>query len=312
MDSYPCDFVPLESRGLKPQNVVFSYLSSQHLSDDLMLRSIITLRSLRSCDSFCRIVLFVEPETEIPIYYQETFQEVGVEMASSFFFPPAEYRIPHMARFECEYMWLRNQFRNFSRVFHCDLFDSFFQISPFNWIPHQKLVFVMEPVNFSECPWNSAWLHNCYGIEGRRIFQNQVVNTGSIGGPAELYLKFLEVLTGSSNWTKCRFPSGDQPIFNWLLWTGKFRENRIQYVFVDCQDGVFTCQYCSRFGYAFGKNGLIVGSNSMPLKFVHQYNRQPEMARHIAELCHVRLDGLGTKLRGKNKSVRLSAYSQKV
>jgi hypothetical protein len=260
-----------------------------------MKQSVITLRSLRSCDSLCRIIIFSDPDTEIPFSYYSAFQDVGVEWAMLDPFSGRHDRIPHMIRFECERQWLQIHACDLDRVFHCDLFDSFFQVSPFSWIPCEALVFVKEPVKFYECRWNNAWLHSCYGKEAEQILQKPVVNSGSIGGGANEYLAFLSVLTTSPDWTQCQFPSADQPILNWLLWNGKFQEHGIKYEFMDCQSGVFTCQYCSRMGYGFANDGMIVGSDSRPLKYLHQYNRVADMALHVGSLCHVQLDPTGAQ-----------------
>jgi hypothetical protein len=286
MGSYPCDFIPLDYLDSTDRSAVLFYLSATDIAEVYWQQSVITLRSLRSCDQNCRIILFVESGTGIPFCYQETLQEIGVEMVES---EDLRSKIPHMNRFECERRWVMDHAGEVDRVFHCDLFDSFFQVSPFSWIGNSGLVFVKEPVKFSGCPWNSAWLYDCYGKEAEPIRGNWVVNSGSIGGSVDAYRKFLIVLTESPNWTNCQFRSADQPIINWLLWTGRFREHQIPYSFADCQTGVFTCQYCGKLGYGFRDDGLVVGPDLAPLKFLHQYNRRDDMSRHIAHLCHIQL-----------------------
>jgi hypothetical protein len=111
--------------------------------------------------------------------------------------------------------------------------------------------------------------------------------SGSTGGGAGQCAKFASFLRTSQNWTKCQFPSVDQPIVNWLVWTGQLRVENIKYDFRECGKSILMCKYCAKFEYGFNENGLIFGNTSRLLIFLHQYNRIPELAEYVSRVCHV-------------------------
>jgi hypothetical protein len=98
-------------------------------------------------------------------------------------------------------------------------------------------------------------------------------------------MDFLRELTTAGNWKKCQFPSADQPLLNWLVWSGRLKAIGVKYEIKSCCDGFFTLKYCSEKGYMLNENGMLEGCGRKPLMFIHQYNRFPELAHHFSQLC---------------------------
>jgi hypothetical protein len=79
-------------------------------------------------------------------------------------------------------------------------------------------------------------------------------------------------MLNTREWRTCYNPSKDQPILNYLVWSGKAREARIKYRFIGCDGGLMTLQWCVvNKEVRFTQFGQVLSpSNTVPA-YLHQY-----------------------------------------
>lgn len=270
--------------GSTDRDVVFLYATS--IAKGLAL----CIKSLRSTGSRCRIILFMPIDTQIYQSQQSEFDSYNVTIVRVKTHIRRGKEVPHMDRYEHERDWLKKNIESVDRVFHTDAFDVFFQGDPFaSSLTNDTLLLALEPHQFRSCGWNLAWMRECYGGEGvGKLNHNFILCSGSIGGSALHYLKLLDLMISQKEWESCWDSSKDQPILNYIIWTGIAAENGIKYKFTGCNDGFFTMQWCIKGKHInFNEHGQIVSlENTVPV-YIHQYNRYPELTNHLYSSCGI-------------------------
>lgn len=246
-----------------------------------------SLISLRSTGSKCRIMLFITPSIRLYPKDIKLFNSLEVEIV--------KYRrnknktfVPHMLRYECEQEWLSKNINDVDRVLHSDAFDVFFQGDPFSrHISHDSLTFVVEPHQFRSCGWNLAWISRCYGESGfRKLSHRFIICSGSIAGPAKSYLKLIDLMIRQKEWDTCFDNSLDQPILNYLVWRGYVSKAKINYTFSGCTGGFFTAQWCILDKTPkYNKHNQVVTVDGDVPSFIHQYNRFPDLTKNLFKKC---------------------------
>lgn len=88
----------------------------------------IAVRSLRSCDQNCRIILFVHNRTRIQRSVETSITRSTVEIVHS-----------QTSELEAEKDWLKRNGNTTDRVFRCDPHDTIFQGSPFSVLRTDEL-----------------------------------------------------------------------------------------------------------------------------------------------------------------------------
>jgi hypothetical protein len=198
--------------------------------------------------------------------------------------------VPHMIRFEYERDWLHSHISTTSRVLHTDAFDVFFQGDPFSvHLSDDRLTFVVEPHCIRSCGWNLAWVKRCYGQKGMNELGHKfIICSGSIGGSASDYLKFLDLLTSQQEWQTCWGPSLDQPIVNHLMWNGDIDRAGIKYGLTGCDGGFFTMQWCvSEAKVLLNEHNQVVSLGGIVPSYLHQYDRNAPFARALFTACRL-------------------------
>jgi hypothetical protein len=276
-----CAFNHSQPVGSSSSDIVLLYASTA--SRKLML----TVKSLRSSGSRCRIILFVPESIHIDRLNRVLLQMYSVEIVRHSKTDPRS-KVPHMYRYECELRWLEAQTVPVSRVLHTDAFDVFFQGDPFtSHISSTKLTLIVEPHCIRSCGWNLAWVKRCYGDSGMSALGHRfIVCSGSIGGPASEYLKLLKLMTTRPEWQTCWGESLDQPILNYLLWNGDIDRANIQYRLTGCDGGFFTMQWCVTEANVLVNefNQVITSEGTIP-SYLHQYDRNQAFARKLFNAC---------------------------
>lgn len=204
--------------------------------------------------------------------------------------------VPHMLRFKCERDWIKENLKDFDRVLHSDAYDIFFQKDPFkpyeghDLIGYDHLTFVVEPHFIRGCGWNLAWFTHCYGPDTTRLFEdNFIICSGTIAGSASDYLKLVEMMISQEEWKTCYSPSHDQPILNYLLWSGKIKDAGIKYSLAGCDGGFATLQWCTlNMRVDYNEFGQVVLPSKIVPPYVHQYPRIPGLTEHLREACNRR------------------------
>jgi hypothetical protein len=264
-----------------PSDVVFFYATES----DRRLR--LSIKSLRSSHSLCRIILFIPRTSWFPDWdagFMSLYQVEVIRTAA----PTSRSTVAHMIRYEYELNWLTEHISTVSRVLHSDAFDVFFQGDPFSGhIQRDELTFVVEPHCIRSCGWNFKWIDACYGRGvAFEMGHKFIVCSGSIGGSAVQYLAFLELLTKQREWSKCLGESLDQAIVNRLMWTGEIERAGIRYGLVGCDGGFFTMQWCVSEGRVLrNERGQVVSAEGSVPSYLHQYNRHRRFARSLFRAC---------------------------
>jgi hypothetical protein len=150
-----------------------------------------------------------------------------------------------MTRFRYEHAWLTSHAGDVDRVLHSDAYDIFFQGDPFeDAIRSDYISFVVEPHFIRACGWNLNWFTECFGKPVGRFKDRFIVCSGSIGGSADLYRRLVGIMLNLTEWEDCYGESKDQPILNFLVWSGRVKDAGIRYRFLGCDGGLMTLQLC--------------------------------------------------------------------
>jgi hypothetical protein len=195
-----------------------------------------------------------------------------------------------MLRYECEARWIADNLPALDRVMHCDSYDVFFQGDPFQPIvPFDKILLVKEDMQILMCDWNSKWLMECYGkVVWEHIKQNNVICTGIIAGSASEYLRLVTYMRRRPEWRVCWDNSKDQPVLNYLLWTGAFALHGFNFTFTGCFNGIFTMHWCQGYGSTSlnlnDRRSVVTPKGDVPF-VLHQYNRYQQMIDYLLRQC---------------------------
>lgn len=248
-------------------------------------------KSLRSTGSKCRILLFVPEELKLTVREEKLFKIYDIEIIRIREHVRDNKAVPHMDRYEHEYDWLSENIDSVDRVFHTDAFDVFFQGDPFtDVLSNESLLLALEPHQFRSCGWNLAWLKECYGDTVlSQLSHHFILCSGSIGGSAEHYLKLLDLMITSNHWLKCWDASMDQPILNYLIWSGNAKKHGIEYQLTGCNGGFFTMQWCIKGkNILYNEHGQITSlENTVPV-YIHQYNRYDQLQKELFAKCGIK------------------------
>jgi hypothetical protein len=208
---------------------------------------VVTLASLVSTGTKCRIVLFVSREFEPDARFQSLVSKYKIELIENCSATWGRRLVGHMLRYEYERAWLDRHLHEIDRVIHSDSYDVFFQGDPFQEtvVPRDRLVLVKEELLIFGCDWNSNWLKACYGNDTWHLIKaNNVICTGFISGNAAEYLRLIKFMMKRPEWDRCWGNSNDQPIFNYLHWMGILAAQEFTFQYTDCFHGVYTMHWC--------------------------------------------------------------------
>jgi hypothetical protein len=196
-----------------------------------------------------------------------------------------------MIRYECIREYLDGH-SDVERVFHSDAHDVFFQGNPFSsGLPSDAIEFVVEPHAIRTCGWNLAWITRCYGGRGDVLSKRFIVCSGSIGGSAKEFRKLIGLMIGQPEWKTCWDFSLDQPILNYLLWTGEMDRYGIKYVLGGCEAGFYTIQWCTlEKQVIMNEDNVVVSRAGSAPFYIHQYNRVDKLGEFLFHRCFVRED----------------------
>ena len=284
-EMYPnlCHFQKRVYRGSTKRDVLI--FSADSFNNGLEL----AVKSLRSAGSKCRVVLLSAKPLRLPNRITKLFKTLDVEVFDNCVNrDPSRTYVPHMLRFELEKQWIEENADSIDRVFHADAFDVYFQKDPFGPdIKNDKLLFILEPHAFRSCGWNLAWMTECYGDRiTQTLTKRFIICSGSIIGGKEPYLKLLDLMISQKEWSTCWQSSKDQPILNYLVWSGKVKEAGIEYELTGCNGNYLTMQWCLVNQEIptdqYGRITSMIGS--VPA-FVHQYNRNKTLQTRLHRKC---------------------------
>ena len=259
---------PIASKQAESRDVVFMY------GDRVGRGLLLAIKSLRVNRCQARLVQFTGDRR--PVFPAGFVEDCRVEVMRDYGNPYDKPLVPHMVRFNFEAQWLRNHTGEVDRVLHTDSFDVVFQGDPFaGLIPSASLLFALEPHAIRSCGWNLAWFTEVYGEEVKNRFQmDLIICSGTISGSAQMYLKLVELMVGQREWEEHYGPSNDQPILNYLVWSGRVEEEGIAYGFAGCDSGFMTVQWCviNHTPLYDTDDNILSPVGEVPV-YVHQYTR---------------------------------------
>jgi hypothetical protein len=264
------------------RDVIFLYGTSFHSGLEL------ALRSLNATGCRARVVLFMAPSFSISLKSTNLLKSLNVEAIPNCGARPPQRRVvPHMVRFHYEYDWLVNHTGQIDRVLHSDAYDIFFQSDPFiDVIKFDYLSFVVEPHFIRGCGWNLSWFQQCFGSIVDDFKKNFIICSSSIGGNATFYQCLVGLMLNTSQWESCYHESKDQPILNYLVWSGQVKAAGIKYRFTGCDGGMMTLQWCVlNYEVKFNDKGQVLSpSNTVPA-YLHQYPRLQSLKAYLYSTC---------------------------
>ena len=80
----------------------------------------------------------------------------------------------------------------------------------------------------------------------------------------------------------------DQPILNYMIWSGKATKEGIKYKLTGCNEGFFTMQWCIKGkNILFNEHKQIVSIEGTVPAYIHQYNRYESLQNLLFEKCHI-------------------------
>jgi hypothetical protein len=246
---------------------------------------VVTLASLVSTGTKCRIVLFVPRSFQPDTRFRSVVSKYKIELMENCSATRGRRLVGHMLRYEYERAWLDKHLHEIDRVIHSDSYDVFFQGDPFQEtvVPRDRLVLVKEELLILGCDWNSNWLKACYGNDTWHIIkENPVICTGFMSGNAAEYLRLIKFMMDRPDWDRCWDNSKDQPIFNYLHWMGILAAQEFTFEYTDCFHGVYTMHWCLQDRpIKFNYKGLFItqrgAAHTPPVQQVsegHQYPRR--------------------------------------
>jgi hypothetical protein len=282
--SYLCSMNSSTHSGSTARDAVLLYAS--YFAAGLEL----CVRSLRSAGANCRIVLFVGPDFAPPRRFLPLAEHLRIEVVPNCSERRGREFVPHMLRFEYELEWLEANRGAVDRVFHTDSFDVFFQGDPFaSHVSADALRFVIEPHQIRSCGWNLGWMIECYGSHVlERMRHRFIACSGSIAGGAGHYTRLVLLMIAQSQWKTCWKASMDQPILNYLLWSGMIDQANISYSLTGCHEGFFTVQWCVvERNVRYNEHGQVVSTMDTVPSYIHQYNRLQDLSNHFYDSCRM-------------------------
>lgn len=249
----------------------------------------LTIKSIRSTGSMARVILLTPKRSYFSSEDIKLLDKYKVELYDDYFIPLNQKVVPHMLRFNHELKWLMEREQDIDRILHTDSYDIFFQDDPFKNIFHDDLIFVLEPHFIRNCGWNLNWFSQCYGENITRKYHNNfIICSGSIAGSVSNYVKLLKLMTTQPEWQKCYSPSNDQPILNYLMWSGKIDEAGIKYHFTGCNGGFMTIKWCVvNDQVKFNENGYVLSPSLSIPSYLHQYNRIQSLNNYLFKTCEI-------------------------
>jgi hypothetical protein len=189
---------------------------------------------------------------------------------------------PMEARFLCFHRFLaRHAYR---RILISDVRDVLFQSDPFTQLPPSGLAVSIESRSYTIAtePLNRSWIKSVYGSDAlARIGHNTpscVGVTYGEGAALSMYLRLMvdEILLLDAR--AAREGGADTAIHNFLLWTNQLGQIRL---LETLESPVATLNGIPPEDIDFSPEGRLLNRDGSLPSIVHQYDRQPAVARAL-------------------------------
>jgi hypothetical protein len=187
--------------------------------------------------------------------------------------------------------WLRGFLREHSsevdRIFMVDSFDSYFHRDPFEVLSFtDAIAFFAEGWPLARAGANVMWIRNCFGAAAiEKVGGNETLCSGTIYGGTAPMLRFLDLFIEGEYWGQdCIW---DQPIVNWMVWTGILARGGVNVKVFGCAGPILTLSNCSRRLVDRGGVAEVVNSDGVIPHVLHQWKAFPEFRKPYLTRCHM-------------------------
>lgn len=246
------------------------------------------IRTLRSTGCKARVILFLDSKQTASIKWRSLFAACDIEPVFIKHTNPVVQSAPKLSRYYFEQQWLKENVDKVDRIIHTDSFDVIFQSDPFiEMIKNDRLYFTFEPVTLANSLWTASWMNQCYSHTQLSNFTNRLVScSGVTAGSGKLFLKYLDLLLATPQWTTCFGHSLDQAHHNYLLFSGAFERAGIKIEGFGCDSPFLTMHFCCKKTKChLDDNGVMYGNGTTAPVLVHQYNRWKNLTKRNPEWC---------------------------
>jgi hypothetical protein len=183
-----------------------------------------------------------------------------------------------------------------------DFRDVFFQSDPFLSLPNKKfdLILSVEDThariwgeklqfckndggsNICKCPYNSAWIDQCWGHDGLlTVSDKPIICAGIVIGSSAGFNELAMVMIMYGQNFKCN----DQGLLNYLYYSKKF--NNLRIIAQSRGEGIVnTVGYVLRVNISnlISSQGDVMNEDGQKSPIIHQYDRFPEIMLHVENL----------------------------
>ena len=188
-------------------------------------------------------------------------------------------------RFLMYFMFLVDERARWERVLMCDARDVVFQADPFAWNTTSRLVtFGEHPrMTLGACPYNSRWLKKWFPKEFEWLSHRMILCAGATYGTMDAVIEYCDVMVAYLSRLNPGLGTGpDQAIHNVLFHRGLI--TGATYETIESTT-VRTVGYELPGTVRIDKDsGLVVNGEGRTVRVVHQYDRHPEVAKHLEHL----------------------------
>jgi hypothetical protein len=244
----------------------------------------ITLLSIRTSGCRARIVVFTDDQH---VYHPHFFRVLMMTEAEVHrrILPVGPY-LNDFVRFQWIRGFLKEHTHEIDKLFMLDAFDIFFHRDPFEALFfNDTLVLIGEGWSLRRAGLNPGWLATCYGTNAKHVLDNETICAGTIFGPPAVFIAFVELLLAKWPQPHCLW---DQPIVNYLLYSGEMKKAGIKVKALNCFGPVLTLARCPKRVARVGDVQEGFNGNDEIPHVVHQWKHFPLFLDMYVERCNMK------------------------
>jgi hypothetical protein len=214
-------------------------------------------------------VIITHPLTDTELSFYEKYNIFTFEL---------EQAIPNpkdiqVGRYDIYKSVLEDNFLDTEQILICDIRDVVFQDNPFKGSEELELEFFEEPCLFKNCTANWPWVGGIYGQEGMDTVKDKFIicsgtTMGTRAGVSKYINTMITEITRIRNTGRPLYQGEDQPIHNYLIYTGGFNN------FVIHKNGggpITTIHHQQQL--TFDRKGRLLNIDGTPTPVIHQWDR---------------------------------------
>jgi hypothetical protein len=215
----------------------------------------VSFLSIRTSGCRARLIVFTDTEHIFDHHFARVLEMTRAEVRRATL-PPGRL-LTDLVRFQWILSFLKTCQFKIDRLFMLDAHDIYFHKDPFEVLTSKDtMIFIEEGTKIKNDQYNTEWIDLCFGANGTRVKNQTIICAGTIYGPPHLFIKFAELVLARWPLPDCLW---DQPIVNYLIYTGELAKVGIKTQSMDCNGPVLTLSSCSQSVKPV--NGVLEGFN---------------------------------------------------